>query len=693
MELNKKTELKDTFLLQEIANWQLDAAASRVELPSVQRGFVWKPKQIEDLWDSILRGYPIGSFLFSKTSSNLHLMDGQQRATSIFLGHFNPYNAINAAKAWSIKGELPIVWLDIKPMVKPDTSKYLFRLTTRSHPWGYQANNNETKLSVSERRKALDLFKLHPDNKGGYTSFKNTTTFPFDASYPIPLVFIIESKNSDEVIEKVAEHLPDYFSTLRGGFKDKNEFISLLKTELKPELDVIFENVKHLEQLLIKSNIIEDRVLQEENETENPTLFVRINSSGTTLNGDDLIYSIYKAIFPEAKTLMENIGLDFITPTQVLSLASRIVASDLSENIFVKKINVRDFQRRIKNEEFKEGLKNQIQTQQLKELFAHAIAILSCEDNSLFEGKIPPVIIKQFIKRNQDLFLFLVYWLHINKIELTDQIKLKMVGKLFSFSWFDFEGIPRLWNEKISNKNFWEEPLNELIWWDDKFGIHFLIKPDLLREYYLQPKVENRFIIEDKDRWGLLEDGAGSKIIKYYNDIKTQNYDFAIANEYFYKFIGKIQHNRQLNLLAQRDYINATFGDYNQMDDIDDTNVPWDWDHIYPSEWVYRKEYCNRSIRDWNNTNGNFRAMSLEQNRSESNTASPKERLLLAEIREYSFVKEDWQYWQNLEKRIWDDEVQNHFRAITSRMINIYEKFWNDFKIDELINTSEKIKE
>ena len=143
-----KTELKDTFLLQEIADWQLEAETAIVELPSIQRGFVWKPKQIEDLWDSILRGYPIGSFLFSKTSSNLHLMDGQQRATSIFLGHFNPYNAINATKAWSIKGELPIVWLDIKPTVKPDTSKYLFRLTTRSHPWGLCCSPKNVQLLV-----------------------------------------------------------------------------------------------------------------------------------------------------------------------------------------------------------------------------------------------------------------------------------------------------------------------------------------------------------------------------------------------------------------------------------------------------------------------------------------------------------------------------------------------------------------
>jgi hypothetical protein len=679
--------LKDTFTLQEIADWQLDIKNSIVELPPIQRGFVWKPKQIEDLWDSILRGYPIGSFLFSKTSTNLHLMDGQQRATSIFLGHFNPYKATEATKSWSIKGELPVLWLDINPATKPVTSKYLFRLTTRSHPWGYQATNNDTKLRVSDRKKALDLFQKHPDNTRGYTTFKNTTTFPFDASYPIPLAFFIESKNVGEIIAKAEEFLPEYFSTLRADFQNKSEFVSLLKTTLSNELNEMFNSIKEIEELKIKSNIIEDRVLQEENEAEDPTLFVRINSSGTTLTGDDLIFSIYKAIFPEAKDLMENIGMDFITPTQVLSLASRIVNSDLDSNKFTKKINVREFQRKIKSDDFKAGLKNQIETEQLKNLFEQAIEIMSCENNTLFDGKIPPVIIKQFIKRNQELFLFFVYWLRINKIELTDHIKLKMVGKLLAFAWFDFANIPRLWDKEITNNNFWEEPINELMWWDNKDGIHFLIKPDLLRDYYAQPHIEKMFIQNNKDRWGLWEEGTGSKIKLYFETVKGQKYDLSTANDYFWKFIGRIQHNKQLILLAQREYINASFGDYNQMDDVDDTNVPWDWDHIYPSEWVYRKGTCNQSIRDWNNTNGNFRALSLEQNRSEGK-ATPKGRLTLEDSREISFVKDDWQYWQNINDRIWNDEVENHFRAITTRMINIYEIFWNDFKINELINNN-----
>src|SRR5687767_1387868 len=33
-------------------------------LPAIQREFVWKPDRIEKLFDSILQGFPINSFLF-----------------------------------------------------------------------------------------------------------------------------------------------------------------------------------------------------------------------------------------------------------------------------------------------------------------------------------------------------------------------------------------------------------------------------------------------------------------------------------------------------------------------------------------------------------------------------------------------------------------------------------------------------
>lgn len=37
---------------------------NRYLLPAIQREFVWKPEQIEKLFDSLMNDYPIGSFLF-----------------------------------------------------------------------------------------------------------------------------------------------------------------------------------------------------------------------------------------------------------------------------------------------------------------------------------------------------------------------------------------------------------------------------------------------------------------------------------------------------------------------------------------------------------------------------------------------------------------------------------------------------
>lgn len=35
-------------------------------LPAIQREFVWRPEQICRLFDSLLQGYPFGTFLFWK---------------------------------------------------------------------------------------------------------------------------------------------------------------------------------------------------------------------------------------------------------------------------------------------------------------------------------------------------------------------------------------------------------------------------------------------------------------------------------------------------------------------------------------------------------------------------------------------------------------------------------------------------
>jgi len=96
-----------------------DITANKYVLPSIQREYVWDTEQIEALFDSLMRDYPIGTFLFWEINKehvndydfygfirNYHeykgvhnkkvdlkgldgvtaVLDGQQRLTSIYIG-------------------------------------------------------------------------------------------------------------------------------------------------------------------------------------------------------------------------------------------------------------------------------------------------------------------------------------------------------------------------------------------------------------------------------------------------------------------------------------------------------------------------------------------------------------------------------------------------------------------------------
>ena len=110
-----------TLSLRQIAAWQipelLNSDASKLpfvaKIPSLQRGAIWKAGQIELLWDSIFRGFPVGALVVSEylmgqksrrgayadpqesdwhsKVRERHLIDGQQRCNAIALGYVDPF--------------------------------------------------------------------------------------------------------------------------------------------------------------------------------------------------------------------------------------------------------------------------------------------------------------------------------------------------------------------------------------------------------------------------------------------------------------------------------------------------------------------------------------------------------------------------------------------------------------------------
>lgn len=53
-----------SYFEQSIKDVLIEIEDGKLFLPAIQRKFVWNEEQITKLFDSLMRGYPIGTFLF-----------------------------------------------------------------------------------------------------------------------------------------------------------------------------------------------------------------------------------------------------------------------------------------------------------------------------------------------------------------------------------------------------------------------------------------------------------------------------------------------------------------------------------------------------------------------------------------------------------------------------------------------------
>jgi hypothetical protein len=171
-----------------------------IALPPIQRSSVWKPVQIVDLWDSLLRGMPFGSFFVARMKAGdvyrrlegassvragtdttrqstvrFFLLDGQQRTLTMLLGY---------------RTHLRVrLWLDLGQHGTQGRT-FALRLTTESQPFGFDPNDASRKLSADQKREAREAFvEAYPKNKGKHDhQLPLQDTRPWKATLPIPLV-------------------------------------------------------------------------------------------------------------------------------------------------------------------------------------------------------------------------------------------------------------------------------------------------------------------------------------------------------------------------------------------------------------------------------------------------------------------------------------------------------------------------
>jgi hypothetical protein len=187
---------------------------------------------------------------------------------------------------------------------------------------------------------------------------------------------------------------------------------------------------------------------EEEAEYQDPveTLFIRVNSAGTPLAGEELIYSILKSTWPEAEQFIH--GMDDVrlaVPSRIVTLASRLVLAD--EKGYQDRppvtLDVARFRRLIRGVDrdspsFRKKLVNFFQKKRAEEIF-HAAGDLLMNNPYC---KLPPVVAFDAARRSQDTLFLLLRWIDRMRADGQDVCAMKeaptrrVLGAFTALSWF-----------------------------------------------------------------------------------------------------------------------------------------------------------------------------------------------------------------------------------------------------------------
>ncbi|MES2810486.1 MAG: DUF262 domain-containing protein [Bacteroidota bacterium] len=249
-------------------------------LPSIQREFVWLPDQIEVLFDSILRDYPISTFLLWKVKGShlekfrfyrflpyyherdkkhndlaelsgdrdrLAVLDGQQRLTSLYIGLCGSYAKKLSNYNWKSNHAFPEKHLYVNLLEK--------------------AESNEKEYEFKFLSEA-DIQILATKNPGKYHWFKVGDVLTF--------------KTFNDILGYIGKH----------GLMDSS-------VRTAQQIEFASATLSNLYQAFIEKGLI-NYYLEKSDELDKVLhIFIRVNSGGTKLSYSDLLLSIATAQWKE----------------------------------------------------------------------------------------------------------------------------------------------------------------------------------------------------------------------------------------------------------------------------------------------------------------------------------------------------------------------------------------------------------
>lgn len=673
-----------------VAAWALPAHVQSVPrpkslavLPVLQRGSAWKPQQVERLWDSLVRGLPIGSFLLSPYDGNedlgakaysiqgklltttaiqrpnWHLLDGQQRATAIALGFADLWARIPHPPGFDPQ---QVLWVDLDPTGGADDCEYVFRLLTRSHPWGYQRRSPKDTLSHRNRRLAIqDIERVRG------STFKLGTlpveAVPYDAIAPVPLASLFGCLRNANVWQALWSEIERVDERVAWKASQRESLRQLLSAEPTKAMKLLEDGLRRLttdgsDSYQIGGLVVPDRRLgkmSRELHKEDPiaTLFIRVNSAGTVPNSDEMSYSLLKSVWPKCHDLVEGLPYNFLPPAPiVVELATVILARTRTKEKrgAPPMPDLAGFRRLVHgdNDEFKsfpQSFEVFISSDEPQKIISAAARILLLRrgeprDERTF--RLLPAQAVQLANRSRRVFLLFLSWID-SRLEvggdwlgLDEEAHRRLLGLVTAISWFsqyEEDCVAGLWRYRaeLHEPGMLQKIVGEQ---DGRLRLAPLPPPSLLRTT-MEARVTGAVSRADYNtdlndasnlwnNWRLWSHFSNppresSALEDWYSDGCNLPLDRGTEDSEVWRgqawlsFVKQLKNRQDLVIYAQRKTLSGWFEGYDptRPDQIEDTDCPWDFDHIFPSYFT-GTWYVPQIIKDWHGSIGNLRAWPAE---------------------------------------------------------------------------------
>jgi hypothetical protein len=692
-----------------------------LDLPNVQRGFVWKPSQVENLWDSLLRRFPIGAFIVDEgNEKKTMLIDGQQRATSILLGF--------AGKALRTSSDDIRVFIDLRRPVEKEGRQYAFRVITRSHPWGYQRGDNTKTLEAKHKEAAAELWNIDDPHKVHLSE-----VYPYDAFAPFPLDIFTNlaldqinsgaTKRKDGVLEErllawvkerkfypkvQKETLTTWLACKKGQDIPKvytlddiyDALIEMIRKQQIPMLPMPSPWISGQDgsdfSEKAQPELNEESEVSSENIDDNgdgeydvvEEVFIRLNSAGTPLRGEELNYSILKSkITKDLQDDIETACAGIMESARFITLAYRLYQQYKQKNRKSLTIDLRikpkQFQREMQKKSEKDATGtigkefiNFIQMEILnKDLLGTLKSILKYSgkdtkgkdmkgyDQSIPDYRLPyPLFVKIAAASQGEIIFLLMYRIMFGDGQKdsftydTDEHR-HMVAIILLF----------LWHGKDSRSRY-NKLLNKVWVAAQKLPFRKMWSNVLLAVAYGENELKpipsnNRFL--DQIRKRPRKD--------------TKIWDKYVQGGY-HQFIDNVMSNKDLLLFTQRIFISDSRFFDEALFRFDDTNIPFDWDHISPENYVKGRQRIPSPLKDIYQQPANLRAWPYSLNRADHDKV-PAEKFDVQRWnpRQQHFIK------TRLDEE--DLETVNRY-LLESSFCHPSRSRWSDFSTEWLITTN-----